>query len=54
MGQSFKARLVVKEIDKNKDIGFNKIFILVMKLTFIIIILGIVVVRDLHLERFDV
>ena len=46
----FKARLVVKGSTLKKGIDFDEIFSLVVKMTYIHIVLSIVAIKDFHLE----
>jgi hypothetical protein len=46
----YKARLVVKGFQQNEGIDCTYIFYPIVKMTTIIIVLGIMVVEDLHLE----
>jgi hypothetical protein len=49
-----KVRLVVKGFAWKKNIDFDEIFSLIVKMTYIHIVLSILVVKDFHLEQFDV
>ena len=50
----YKARLVVKGFQQKKGIDYSKIFSLVVKMSTIRLVLGMVVVENLHLEQLDV
>jgi hypothetical protein len=50
----YKARLVVQGFVQKKDIDFDEIFSLVVKMNSIRTILSLVAVEDLHLEQLDV
>ena len=52
--QRYKARLVVKGFAQKKDIDFDEIFNLVVKMTSIRTILSLVATKYLHLEQLDV
>ena len=50
----FKVRFMVKRFAQKKDIYFDEIFSLVVKMTSICTILSIVAIEDLHLKQLDV
>ena len=50
----YKARLVVKGFQQKKGIDYSKIFSPVVKMSTIRLVLGMVVVENLHLEQLDV
>ncbi|GJW06712.1 putative RNA-directed DNA polymerase [Tanacetum coccineum] len=50
----YKARLVVKGFQQKWRVDYNEIFSPVVKMTTIRLVLGIVVVEDLHLEKLNV
>ena len=50
----YKARLVVKEFDKKKGINFDEIFSLVVKMSFIRVVLGLPTKMNLEIEQLDV
>ena len=50
----FKARLVVKGYSQRKGIDYAEIFSLVVKLTYIRILLSVVASENLHLKQMDV
>ena len=50
----YKARLVVKGFQQKKGIDYSEIFSPVVKMSTIKLVLGMVVVGNLHLEQLDV
>jgi hypothetical protein len=50
----YKARLVVKSFNQKQGIDFDEIFSLVVKMSFIQVILGLTASLDLELEQMDV
>ena len=52
--EQYKTRLVVKGYSQKKGIDYNEIFSLVVKHTFIRLLLEIVAQGDLELEELDV
>ena len=50
----YKARSVVKGFQQKEGIDYIKIFSLVVKMSIIRLVLGMVVVENLHLEQLDV
>ena len=50
----FKLRLVVKGFAQKKDIDFDEIFSLVVKMTSIHTILSIMAIEDFHLKHLDI
>ena len=49
----FKSCLVVKGYSQMEDIDFNKVFFLIIKYSYICVLLAIVVLFDLGLEQLD-
>ena len=50
----YKARLVVKGFQQKKGIDYSEIFSTVVKMSKIKLVLGMLVVENLHLEQLDV
>ena len=50
----YKVRLVVKGFQQKEGIDYTEIFSLVVKMSTIKLVLGMVVVKNLHLEQLDV
>ena len=53
-GEKFKARLVAKGYSQRKGVNYDEIFSLVVRHTFIKIMLGLVAHFDMQLEQMDV